>query len=341
MTGPIVTDFTADVELLGDDEPPRTMRVLLSEAQLVFAASDRKHTVMASDVFDIVQDVSERATAGSAETVTLAYRAGEMRKSASISADAADLFSFQKHLFQVLLDGTSALVRHNESGTPVSDSPTSLSLSVTPTHVRFTDGGAEPRLVIPRGELDEFKTGEDSIEGEQHPMISLFWVCDGQPAKTVVCLPTPRLFNLFGRYIQSTLRLETGEQTERRQSVEVLLVDDDPDDLEMGELFLQRESDRFSITCATSAAGGLEYLAGGGTFDCVVSDFSMPGMNGIEFLREVRDRFPGLPFILYTGQGSEQIAKQAIIDDVTDYVEKDIGTDQYAVLAERIWKAVR
>jgi DNA-binding NtrC family response regulator len=54
----------------------------------------------------------------------------------------------------------------------------------------------------------------------------------------------------------------------------------------------------------------------------------------------VRQRYPDLPFILFTGQGNEEIAKQAILDDVTDYVEKGVGTDQYALLAERIWKAV-
>jgi CheY-like chemotaxis protein len=195
--------------------------------------------------------------------------------------------------------------------------------------------------VIPRRELTDFKTSEGSINGQQNPIISLYWVCDDTPTKTIISLPSSRLFNLFGRYIQSTLRLETGEQTQRQQSVRLLLVDDDPDDLEMAELFLKRQSDRFSIIGATSAAGGLEYLAENGNFDCVVSDFSMPGMDGIEFLREVRERYPDLPFILYTGQGSEQIAKRAIIDDVTDYVEKDIGTNQYAILADRIWKAIR
>ncbi|NPB82132.1 HTR-like protein, partial [Shigella sonnei] len=52
-------------------------------------------------------------------------------------------------------------------------------------------------------------------------------------------------------------------------------------------------------------------------------------------------RYPELPFILYTGQGSEAVAKQAILDDATDYVEKDVGREQYEVLAERIRKAVR
>jgi CheY-like chemotaxis protein/helix-turn-helix protein len=336
----IITDFEAKVELHGDDESPRQMRVMLSDQRIVFAASDSTHSILASDVFDVVQDVSARATAATIETVTLAYRVGEVRKSASIRGNTASLFRFQKNLFRILLDGTSAVLRHTEGGSTVSKSPTSVSLSVTGTHIRAIDDGAEPRLVIPRRELTAFKTGKDSVDGEQHPIISLYWTCNKNPAKTVIRLRSLRLFNLFGRYIQSTLRLETDEEKERQQSVDILLVDDDPDDLEMGTLFLNQQSDRFSITCTASAAEGLEHLAQDTGFDCVVSDFSMPGMNGIEFLREVRQQYPYLPFILYTGQGSKQVAKRAIIDDVTDYVKKNIGTNQYAVLADRIWKAV-
>jgi PAS domain S-box-containing protein len=70
--------------------------------------------------------------------------------------------------------------------------------------------------------------------------------------------------------------------------------------------------------------------------DCVVSDYDMPGQNGIEFLEAVRDDYPDLPFILYTGKGSEEIASDAISAGVTEYLQKESGTDQYTVLANRI-----
>jgi PAS domain S-box-containing protein len=62
----------------------------------------------------------------------------------------------------------------------------------------------------------------------------------------------------------------------------------------------------------------------------------MPGMNGIEFLRVIRADYPNLPFILYTGKGSEEVASEAISAGVTDYLQKEGGTDQYAILANRI-----
>lgn len=62
----------------------------------------------------------------------------------------------------------------------------------------------------------------------------------------------------------------------------------------------------------------------------------MPGPNGIEFLEAVRERDPDLPFILYTGKGSESVASEAISAGVTDYLQKGGGTEQYEILANRI-----
>ena len=74
--------------------------------------------------------------------------------------------------------------------------------------------------------------------------------------------------------------------------------------------------------------------------DCVVSDYEMPGMDGLEFLDAVREKYPEMPFILLTGGGSEQIASKAISAGVTDYLRKGTGKEQFAVLANRIENAI-
>jgi len=63
----------------------------------------------------------------------------------------------------------------------------------------------------------------------------------------------------------------------------VLHVDDEPDIAELTAEFLKREDDRFTIETATSAREGLKCLSHN-DFDCVISDYDMPGQNGIEFL---------------------------------------------------------
>jgi signal transduction histidine kinase/DNA-binding NarL/FixJ family response regulator len=75
-------------------------------------------------------------------------------------------------------------------------------------------------------------------------------------------------------------------------------------------------------------------------FDCVVSDYEMPGMDGLELLDAVRELYPEIPFILLTGGGSEQIASEAISAGVTDYLKKGEGKEQFAVLANRIENAI-
>jgi len=122
-------------------------------------------------------------------------------------------------------------------------------------------------------------------------------------------------------------------------TIRVLHVDDDPDFADLTATWLEREDERLAVRTATGPAEGLEILEAAG-IDCIVSDYDMPRTNGIEFLEAVRRGHPDLPFILYTGKGSEEVASEAISAGVTDYLQKDGGTDQYTVLANRIVNTV-
>jgi CheY-like chemotaxis protein len=81
-----------------------------------------------------------------------------------------------------------------------------------------------------------------------------------------------------------------------------------PDLLEIGKLFLEGSVD-FSIVTLQSAPAALELLKIE-QFNANLSDYQMPGMNGIQFLVEVPDpRFGKIPFILFilTGQGTQKV----------------------------------
>jgi len=124
------------------------------------------------------------------------------------------------------------------------------------------------------------------------------------------------------------------------EQIRVLHVDDEPDFGDMTATFLERENDRLKIETATEANEGLELLASR-EYDCVVSDYDMPRMDGIEFLESVREEYPDLPFILFTGKGSEEVASEAISKGVTDYLQKESGTGQYELLSNRVVNAVQ
>ena len=122
-------------------------------------------------------------------------------------------------------------------------------------------------------------------------------------------------------------------------TIQVLHVDDEASVVELAAELLERESDRLTVATETDPRDAVDYVARE-PVDCVVSDHDMPVMNGVELLRAVRERRPNVPFILYTGKGSEEIASEAISAGVTDYLQKETGTDQYAILANRIENVV-
>jgi PAS domain S-box-containing protein len=123
------------------------------------------------------------------------------------------------------------------------------------------------------------------------------------------------------------------------EPVQVLHVDAEPRFPDKVAEYLESVDDRLTVAAATDASDGLEQLAET-DFDCVISDFDMQGQNGIQFLETVRAEHPDLPFILYTGSGSEEIASDAISAGATDYLQKDRDSERYELLANRVLNAV-
>jgi PAS domain S-box-containing protein len=122
--------------------------------------------------------------------------------------------------------------------------------------------------------------------------------------------------------------------------IDVLLVDDNEQWAEFIARDLERESARLRVRTALSANGAIQQLTAEDGVECVVSDYRMPEIDGLQLLERIRDERPDLPFILVTGQGSEDVAKRAISAGVTDYIVKDPGRDQTPLFAARIERAV-
>lgn len=121
--------------------------------------------------------------------------------------------------------------------------------------------------------------------------------------------------------------------------ITVLYVDDEPALLDTCRRILERTGS-FSVTTALSGNEALEKIH---TLPCdaVVADYQMADINGLDLLKIIRDEFPDLPFVIFTGKGREDVVVEAFEHGVDFYVQK--GGDakaQYTELAHKIERAV-
>ena len=127
--------------------------------------------------------------------------------------------------------------------------------------------------------------------------------------------------------------------SESAERIRLLHVDHTTSFTAATKAYLEQETTDITIRQASSASDGLSILAEEDV-DCVVSDYDMERKDGIEFLETIREEYPDLPFILFTGKGSEEVASEAISAGVTDYLQKKMGSEQYKLLANRVRNAV-
>ena len=100
----------------------------------------------------------------------------------------------------------------------------------------------------------------------------------------------------------------------------LLYVDDEPGLLEIGKLFLEVNGD-FSVTTINSASAALDLLKEE-NFAAIISDYQMPEMNGITFLKKLKASGNTTPFIIFTGKGREEVVIEALNEGADFYLQK-------------------
>jgi PAS domain S-box-containing protein len=105
----------------------------------------------------------------------------------------------------------------------------------------------------------------------------------------------------------------------------VMMVDDDPMILELGGIFLEKLGD-IQIDGLQSATKALEKLQTT-HYDAIVSDYEMPVMDGITFLKKVRAKDSDIPFIIFTGKGREDVVIDALNNGADYYLQKEGDAD--------------
>ncbi|WP_211531359.1 response regulator [Methanocalculus chunghsingensis] len=127
---------------------------------------------------------------------------------------------------------------------------------------------------------------------------------------------------------------------DERSAISLLYVDDEPALLEIGKIFLERAGD-IAVTTVENAEEAIA-LRNNNHFDAIVSDYQMPGMNGIAFLKHLRSTGDTTPFIIFTGRGREDVVIDALNNGADFYLQKGGNPKaQFAELINKIRYAVR
>ena len=107
---------------------------------------------------------------------------------------------------------------------------------------------------------------------------------------------------------------------------DILVIDDDAVFLETLAEAMARGHRDINIKTATTAEQGLRLL-GRQRFDAVISDFRMPGLNGIDLLKECAVACPDTPVIVMTGYGSEALEQDALKHGAYALLQKPVDSD--------------
>jgi len=121
--------------------------------------------------------------------------------------------------------------------------------------------------------------------------------------------------------------------------IRVLYVDDEPGLLDIGKRFLEDEG-TFSVEILTSARMALEQL-NTVQYDAIISDYQMPEIDGIAFLKQLKASGDTTPFIIFTGRGREEVVIEALNEGADFYLQKGGEPKaQFTELANKIRYAV-
>ena len=117
----------------------------------------------------------------------------------------------------------------------------------------------------------------------------------------------------------------------------ILIVDDEKVQLEILEGFLVKQG--YEATAAEDGQKALEKFKNG-SFDLVLTDYRMPGMDGIQLLREVRRLQPEAVVVIMTAYGTVGTAVAAMKEGAYDYLTKPIDLDELLLLIQRVEREV-
>ncbi|KXA92687.1 hypothetical protein AKJ64_02490 [candidate division MSBL1 archaeon SCGC-AAA259E17] len=119
-------------------------------------------------------------------------------------------------------------------------------------------------------------------------------------------------------------------------NLRVLLVDDEPDLLKQGKIFLKMENEELEVETTTFGEEAYQMVKNE-DFDAIISDYILPDMDGIEILEKLREEGDDVTFIIFTGRDSEEMEKKSLESGADKFLKKGRSPKTlYKKIAEEI-----
>jgi CheY-like chemotaxis protein len=121
------------------------------------------------------------------------------------------------------------------------------------------------------------------------------------------------------------------------KTIRVLYVDDEKNPLVMAKTFLEELDSEMLVNVLSSPEDALKIID---SYQCIITDFKMPKMDGIEFAQKIREK-SDIPIILYTGWGTDELYEKARAVGIDECISKGLEHEHYEVLVNRIKSLIK
>ena len=114
-----------------------------------------------------------------------------------------------------------------------------------------------------------------------------------------------------------------------KNNLNLMLIEDNKDFSDLLLLSFENANTNYNIDVVATGEEALEVLKRKDKeYDIIITDYLLPGLDGVEFLQHLEKEGLDIPTIVLTGQGSEKIAVQALKQGAADYIVKDVSAFQ-------------
>ncbi len=203
----VLADFVAYLTVESADwDDPVEGRVLLSESQLVLARDEgTKETIPLDQIFDINTETTPQfVDPMPGRPVTIAYRDGNSRATAVVSADDTASEKFETVLFKSLLNGTYTVLKHPAKiGGRVMDTEFQGGIMGLSGNAVTFDIDEGP-VTIPLDGIVDFSREQRVVNGEERPVLVVSHMDNGEALETVAATDSSRKLSILGRYLRGT-----------------------------------------------------------------------------------------------------------------------------------------